>query len=92
MISAGIFRTDAANFLGKLAIFFRYQRSIHKEFSKNFRWMFDTIKGFEMFSALVENPNANIKNLLEAITDIDFLTYSKIEWSFELPRTRYTSI
>ena len=46
MISAGIFRTDAANFLGKLAIFFRYQRSIHKEFSKNFRRMFDIIKGF----------------------------------------------
>ena len=45
-----------------------------------------------MFSVLVENPNANNKNLLEATTNIDFMTYSKIEWNFELPRTRNTSI
>ena len=45
-------RTYAADFSGKLVIFFRYQRSIHKEFL--------------LLIILVENLNANNMNLLAA--------------------------
>ena len=71
-------RTYAADFSGKLAIFF----AIKEVYTKS----------FFLLIALVENLNANNMNLLAAAAGIDVMTCRNKEWSFELFRTQNTSI
>ena len=70
-------RTYAADFSGKLVIFF----AIKEVYTKS----------FFLLIALVENLNANNMNLLAAAVDIDVMTCRNKEWSFELFRTQNTS-